>query len=196
MLRKDRIQEAYEGMLYEAKGKEAIMGYIEALDKHYGHPPNVDIDLNDIAKGKHGKGIHYKALQSAAKALSKSGKIKFDGFNKITAFVKESKVDEAMGTSLADNNDFETRIKEFIAWAKKASKVKCIIVDNQKEIAVITGKLQLSKDMNSSGYPRSFTVTSSGTKVDSSYWYINSIWPVNKGWTISVDGYHNYIIFG
>ena len=86
----EKIFEAYQKsiQLDEAKGQEAIMGYIEVLDK-----PDAEIDLNNIASSKYGKGIKYKDLQNAAKALSKKGKIKFDGFNKIN-IIKES-IDES-----------------------------------------------------------------------------------------------------
>lgn len=68
------------------KAQKAIVDYLEALDKNYGHPYNMKINLNDIAAG-YGKGIHYGKLQNAAKALAKKGYIEFDGFNVITAFL-------------------------------------------------------------------------------------------------------------
>lgn len=70
------------------KAQKAIVDYIEGIDKNYGHPTNAELDLNNIARGKHGKGIHYAKLQKAAEALAKKGYIKFDGFNKITAFLE------------------------------------------------------------------------------------------------------------
>ena len=74
-------------LLEAGTAQKAITDYIAALDKNYGHPYNMKINLNTIAAG-YGKGIHYKKLQSAAKALAKKGQIEFDGFNIITAYLK------------------------------------------------------------------------------------------------------------
>jgi hypothetical protein len=69
------------------KPQQVIYNYLEALDKNYGHPYNMEIDLNQIAKHPDARGIHYGKLQNAAKALAKKGYIEFDGFNKIIAFL-------------------------------------------------------------------------------------------------------------
>lgn len=69
------------------KAQEVIYNYLEALDTNYGHPYNMGMDLNQISRHPNARGIHYKKLQNAAKALAKKGYIEFDGFNKIVAFL-------------------------------------------------------------------------------------------------------------
>jgi len=115
----DKIFEAYQKsiQLNEAKGQEAIMGYIEKLDN-----PDAEIDLNNIARSN--KSIKYKDLQNAAKALSKKGKIKFDGFNKINIIkesIDESSISEA---SVVSYQEVEDRVKKFVDTLFKGTTYK------------------------------------------------------------------------
>lgn len=76
-----------EGVKPTGKAQKVIYDYLEAMDKNYGHPYNMKIDLNNISRHPNARGIHYASLQKAASALAKKGYIEFDGFNNITAFL-------------------------------------------------------------------------------------------------------------
>lgn len=113
----------------------------------------------------------------------------------LNEFLERALSDASIASSGREPDELTERIKEFRAWAKKKGKVTCWIVDNQKEICKVSGKITLSKEDNSNGYPRDFTITGSGVDVNTSYWYINGLYKTQKGgWMVIVDGYHNYML--
>jgi hypothetical protein len=85
------IQKAYESVLINeaGKGQEIILKYLKNLDKK-----DAEIELSQIAAHPMARGVHFGKLQSAAKALAKKKKIKYDGISRVTFLKEEEELDE------------------------------------------------------------------------------------------------------
>jgi len=75
--------------LTEGNAQVLLKKYIDKFDAEYGWEPHKYIELSDVARRPEFRGIHFKDLQSAAKALSKKKFVNFDGFSKLTGVYAE-----------------------------------------------------------------------------------------------------------
>jgi hypothetical protein len=78
------IIDKIDNYLTEGKAQELIKKYVKSFDETYGWEPHKFIDLTDMARRPEFRGIPFKDIQSAAKALAKKKFFNFDGFNKLT----------------------------------------------------------------------------------------------------------------
>ena len=66
---------------YGHTGRPAVRGQAQlAIMDYMGGRPGL-VPLMDMARGVHFRGLHFKQIMSAARALAKEGIITFDGVN-------------------------------------------------------------------------------------------------------------------
>lgn len=78
-----------DNYLNEARAQELLKKYIQDFDDQYGWEPHKYIELSDVARKPEFRGIHFKDIQLAAKALAKKKFVNFDGFSKLTGVQAE-----------------------------------------------------------------------------------------------------------
>jgi hypothetical protein len=89
----------------EGKGRDAILAALEGREGE-------EVELSSIARHPSARGVNFKDLQSAAKAMKKEGKADYDGISKIT--LKEEADPEEETLSEAGNIDALVKY-----WKKK-----------------------------------------------------------------------------
>lgn len=66
---------------YGLAGRPAVRGQAQLAIMDYMMGRSGSVPLTDMVRGKHFRGVHFKNVMSAARALAKEGMIRYDGTN-------------------------------------------------------------------------------------------------------------------